>query len=530
MAARVVLAAIEGTLKGTRFRFAENRLCLLGRSENCTVILPGSEVSRNHCMIDIRPPSAFLQDLGSTNGTLLNGQEIGKDSASQRNTDPHKLPSYPLAHGDEIIIAGHQFQIFLYPAIFCESCGKEIPEEFEELQTAENSETYLCPDCQFLLSRHSSEKFKNRDTDAQKTRKIQYCSQCGEILVSDMEESSVMGLLQSVCCKKCQTAFFPDQTLFLESPLEGSSNLLQIPGYRVIKKLGQGGMGTVYLGRCIRSGDLVAIKLLRSDLAISELSREQFFKEAERLRTFQHPNIIGLRDSGAIGSSFYFVMDYCSNGTLEEYMKQQTEHLSVESAVSLILPILSALDHVHHFSYQEQSFPDGNWVTVHGAVHRDIKPDNIYLDTVNGYPHVRISDFGLAKAYELSGMTGMTDTGDFAGSLGFLSRQQFLNYRYAKPEVDIWATAAVLYYLLTRRSPRDFNTGNHVYDIFQKSPTPIQDYRPDLPDALAEFLDTALDDRVEIRWKTVADFQQKLLEVLQQCHIQLNDFIGKYKL
>ena len=118
-------------------------------------------------------------------------------------------------------------------------------------------------------------------------------------------------------------------------------------------------------------------------------------------------------------------------------------------------------------------------------------------------------------------MTGITDTGDFAGSLSFLSRQQFLNYRYAKPEVDIWATAAVLYYMLTLHTPRDFHHCLDIHQCFQRKPIPIRQYRPDLPSAFSEFMDTALDDSREIRWKNAVGLKNALLQALEKSSIQI---------
>ena len=94
---------------------------------------------------------------------------------------------------------------------------------------------------------------------------------------------------------------------------------------------------------------------------------------------------------------------------------------------------------------------------VTGLVHRDITPRNIFISISEDIPSAKISDFGLAKAFELAGLSGNTRTGNFSGTLGFICKQQLINYKYARPEVDVWAAAAVLYYMLTGMPPRDFS-------------------------------------------------------------------------
>ncbi len=563
MGARVILTALSGPLQGESFRFDEKRLCLLGRSESSTLVIPDHEVSRTHCLLDIRPPQAFIKDLNSTNGTLVNGIQIGSDNPEARTgIQQQTLMTYPLHNGDHIQLPGSEFEIRLIPAAICLHCGHEIPEDQEgealqagpwqgwcfscrmqaEEKQLENpadrlSDTVKLENTSFpaalFSSQQSSTPRKNHrpilqaeqnhtkrihlDFEALTAGKRAAVSTLKALFTGRRQHSSSSPQETADSGRKPEENFsctsgrpeFAEHTMFLENPLPESSNLLPIPGYHVIKSIARGGMGEIYLARSTSTGEAAAIKMLLPNLAADDQFKEQFLREAQFLKHMRHPHIIELKDIGRAGNGFYFAMEFCPLGTLEDYLKHENKPLPLKTAVELTLQILEALDYAHHLEWQETTYPEGETVTVHGMVHRDIKPGNIYLTVRDGKLNAKISDFGLAKPFQLAGLTGLTQTGDFAGSLGYLSRQQFLNYRYAKPEVDVWAAAAVMYYMLTLHAPRNFQ-GRDINDAFSLLPTPIQAFAPDLPDWCQKMLNLALDDYREIHWKTAADFSRAL--------------------
>ena len=102
----------------------------------------------------------------------------------------------------------------------------------------------------------------------------------------------------------------------------------------------------------------------------------------------------------------------------------------------------------------------------------------------------------------MAGISGCTRTGDFSGTLGFIPKQQYLNYKYVKPEVDVWATAATLYYMLTGKTPRDFSDPTDLNGIFERAPIPISEYNPYIPQEIAKLIDYALDDRQTLRFSS----------------------------
>ena len=144
----------------------------------------------------------------------------------------------------------------------------------------------------------------------------------------------------------------------------------------------------------------------------------------------------------------------------------------------------------------------------HDIVYRDLKPENILLDA-NG--HIALCDFGLSKAFEQAGYTGLTATGDACGTPRFMPWQQAINYKYAEPEVDVWAMAATLYYLLKGQYQRDFPPGQRwSLVIGTSSPVPIRQRAPSISEKLADVIDRALVDRPEIHFQTAASLKEAL--------------------
>ena len=128
---------------------------------------------------------------------------------------------------------------------------------------------------------------------------------------------------------------------------------------------------------------------------------------------------------------------------------------------------------------------------------------------------MKVGDFGLAKAFDTAGLSGQTRTGSIAGTLSFMPRQQIVNFKYAKPEVDVWAMAASLYFMLTGTGPRDFPKGEDPCDvILRTSAIPIRQRNAKIPIKLAQVIDAALIDKPQINIKTAAELRRALEGVI----------------
>ncbi|MGH1396966.1 MAG: serine/threonine-protein kinase, partial [Trichormus sp.] len=210
---------------------------------------------------------------------------------------------------------------------------------------------------------------------------------------------------------------------------------------------------------------------------------------------------------------FFFTLEYCDGGTVEDLMKQKGGKLPIDEAISIIMQVLDGLSYAHQAEIPYVQLVDGSFSQGCGLVHRDLKPSNLFITHINGDRTIKIADYGLAKAFDQAGLSGQTMSGTQAGTPVFMPRQQVINFKYARPEVDIWATAACLYFMLTGAFPRNFR-GDPFLAVLKTSAVPIQQRDSAIPQQLAEVIDLALVDNPEIYFQDAASFQQALLSVL----------------
>lgn len=219
-----------------------------------------------------------------------------------------------------------------------------------------------------------------------------------------------------------------DKTL-LTVPGATQPTLPTIPGYAVLKLLGQGGMGQVYQARHLKLGRIVALKLANS--ANHEPVQARFEEEIKAIASLKHPNIAQLYESGQIEGRPYFAMEYVAGGSLSDKLKPGP--LPPRQAAELLLLLSQAMQHAH----------DQN------VLHRDLKPGNILLEEGAVLP--KIADFGLAK--RLNEDSNLTRTGEIFGSPSYMAPEQASGVMKLSPAIDVYALGAVLYECLTGRPP-----------------------------------------------------------------------------
>jgi hypothetical protein len=454
MAARVVISAVAGALSGRSWAFDGHDTFIFGRSPDCHAELPESDgtASRHHFLLEVNPPAARVRDLGSLNGTWVNGVRHGGRGAHEtpEQAAHRAFPEVDLGHGDEVRVGGSVFRLQVEQP--CAGCGAGIPPGSAE------DDGLLCASC--------------RASDTAR------CPRCGK-------PSAAVG----ATCGACSSA---SPLVFAE--VAGGRTPV-VPGYEIGRLLGKGGMGAVYLAR--RQGDstTVALKLLLAQQVVEETAREGFLREVEVTRSLRHPSIVEIHDHGATGATFWFAMEYCPGGSVHEGLKRTAGPWPLDTVAPLALQALDGLAHAHAM----------------GFVHRDLKPENLLLAGST----VKVTDFGLAKSFQQAGLSGMTATGTAAGTLTFMPREQLTQFRHVRPASDVWSMAATIYFMLTRQFARDFRPGVDPLQVILKGGTvPLRARDPRLPTAVALVLDRALSDDVAARQPTAAELRDELARAL----------------
>ncbi|MEA5509087.1 protein kinase [Crocosphaera sp. UHCC 0190] len=294
----------------------------------------------------------------------------------------------------------------------------------------------------------------------------------------------------------------------------GEENLSNFKDYEIIKKLGEGGFSEVFLAHNKITGENVALKMMLPQVAANPYAVELFLREAQNTQALNHPNIVKLRDTGYLDQTFFFTLEYCNGGTVEDLMQQQGGKLSLEESLEIIYQVLDALIYAHNVEISNLKQANGTIAKGKGLVHRDIKPANIFLVESQGKITVKLADYGLSKAFDLAGLSGQTMTGTKAGTPYFMPRQQVLNFKYVQPEVDIWAVAATLYNMLTGCYPRDLDNKDPFLAILQDLPIPIRQRNVNIPQGLADIIDLALQDNPQLHFKEAIAFKKALLDVV----------------
>ncbi len=269
-----------------------------------------------------------------------------------------------------------------------------------------------------------------------------------------------------------------------------------VPGYSIEQVLGEGGMGIVYRARRESDGAIIALKTIAPAIIGTEGTIARFLREAGVLRQLDHPHIVKFERIGHAGGRLFFAMEYVAGLDAGALLKKQNKPLSVGLAVGLVCQALDALAFAHEL----------------GFVHRDIKPRNVLVARKGNRPRVKLTDFGLARIYLTSPLSGLTITGHVAGTSGFMAPEQITDFRKVRPAADQYSAAAMLYYLLCGKKVYDFppEIQNQLLMILQEKPVPIRSRRANVPAELAAIIDRGLAREPEDRFADVRAMREAL--------------------
>ena len=280
-----------------------------------------------------------------------------------------------------------------------------------------------------------------------------------------------------------------------EDAVSAAASERRIGRYTILKPIGQGGMGTIYLGRDPVIGRQVAIKVISVKPDLSEEQarqyRERFLREAQAAGALIHPNIVAVHDIGvdAEMGSPYIVMEYVPGRDLRQVM-QDSVAMTSATAIRFVLPIAAALDHAHR----------------RGIVHRDVKPANVLIGEDG---EVKIADFGVAR---LPG-SDLTQVDQFVGSPGYVSPEQ-LKGEAIDGRSDLFALGVMLYQMLTGRLPFEGeNVSELLYRVASEQAKPPSAVRRGVSPAFDPILARALSKDPGERYQTGKEMMEALAAV-----------------
>ena len=406
--------------------------------------------SRNHFLVEVNPPLCRLLDLNSTNGTSVNGKQV---------------TSIELHDGDTIEAGDTTLRVSLVSAAASAPTPGPVSETAPVARPPASSQRVSE---QTIVPRPGTRNVPEALTSSPAVATVvpRHLRRDEAIAVTFVPGS------KPVPPQASSTAVpAPRVSFSVEDLAKIAAQPQPFEGYEIIEELGRGGMGVVYRARAKTDGSLVALKVVLPAVASSPEDLARFVREAGIVKDLSHPHIVPFRDLGHADGQLFFVMDLVPGIDGQAVLRQHDGPLPVARAIGIACQLLEALSAAHHKGY----------------VHRDVKPSNLLIETRAACDFVWLADFGLARAYQASKLSGLTTTGNIGGTLPYMAPEQITHYRDVTPAADQYSAAATLYHLLTRRHPYDFpkEVAKQLLMVLQESPRPIQEHRSELSDKLA---------------------------------------------
>ena len=468
---RVEISITAGPAKGQRFVFEKPDRFLFGRALDARVSLPNDPyVSRQHFLLEISPPACKVTDLGSKNGTFVNGVRYGGRKAPSEGVQqaPEGVRDVALNNGDKIVVGDTQMKVLILNQ----------------------------PEPQRRNSHDATRSYTPVPESKTESKK------------DDSNPMGVLGKLLRDAAKQKQEPQ-PKETLKKARPASSSKVRPAFPsikGYEIEEMIDRGGMGIVYKAINTETQEAVAIKVMLPQMAANPDNVYAFKREIDVTRQLQHPNIVQLFDHGKTQKLLYFVLEYINGMNLHQFLERQRGRLTLEEAASLMLDSLDGLAYAHYADVKVK-IAEGKTENYTGIVHRDLKPQNVLLGHTGEIWQAKLSDFGISKSFESAGFTNITKPGEVLGTPMYWPREQITHYKYLNPATDVFSIAAVFYELLTgkwvrdgfeslfercRKQKRVAAISDYMQIIVGNPALPIRKRNPTIPEPVAKVIDRAL--------------------------------------
>lgn len=457
---------------------------LVGRASDTDLRIETDQaMSRHHFAIEARGAEFWLLDMGSANGTLLDGRRVDKTGR--------------LRDGDLLEAGQSTFRVSIGTAPRSPSPPRPQPRPSRPKAAPPPKRRAKASARTESAARApgADERAPPRAPAIQ--RRLVRCEFCEKlvtveratVLVDDYGHVLSQAGPESFVCKECRL---------------GSDDVADVhfPGYRTLEVVGEGNMGAVYLVERDHDRALFALKALRPDAELSEPDIRRFLREAASLSALDHPNIIGFVDQGYVEGEFYFVMDYIEGVDLDLYRRQAGGRVPLGRCVHLVGQILDGLDYAHR----------------QGFVHRDVKPANILVGVVDGAMTPKLSDFGLAKRYQETALDPITRGHISFGTPDYMPPEQITSFRDIGPRSDIYAVGATLYHLLSGETLYEGIAGpDPIRMLLEVDPPKLHRRAPYVPTPIADVVQRAIARQPNDRWPSASVFKDSLMQALRLC-------------
>jgi pSer/pThr/pTyr-binding forkhead associated (FHA) protein len=509
----------------------------IGRGQEADIVLPVQSLSKKHCIFRSFDNSVELQDLGSRNGTSVNSLRI-YDNVCLHNSDVVRIGHViinVIIYSQENIVLKNDSEIkndsdiyidstdILRPLSVKESCqlycaeqeNNKIPDSIQKKDSYQED----------VINLHSEDIIHTNSDFDTNFSKIEYnLAQFEEDLNASalysissdhfsLQHSIYSYLLNNLkvsegVCDVCGRNLTTEELFyhlgFIKSGViyclecickRDIKDISSLASYKIVKKLGEGGMGAVFEAVQVSMERPVALKIMRRTTELPRSSIQRFFREARIGGKMHHTNIVQFLDCGQVDDIYFLVMEYVLGVNIHQLM-QEIGVFHYSMALPIIEQVLQAL-HYAHKNFQ--------------IIHRDIKPDNILINQ-NGI--VKITDFGLAKDYTEAGFSGITKSQTGIGTLFYMAPEQIFNAKFSDQRVDIYSLGATLYEMLTGILPF---SGNQIIEVIQniqtKDLTPIHILDPYIPEDISNIIVKAMQKDPSQRFQSFYE----MLRDIQSC-------------